>query len=445
MSILEHEKQSIIVNLSELRCPITLERYTETNYPIALPCKHTISLQGFESIKSSKPQCPSCSQPFSPTYSPEKKNLFPILKDQQRTVFCRYHNGAEAVAFFTEERTFICLDCLCKEEGSKGRKIPLEQFECYLKSSEENITAVSRRQSEIRLEGALEERIAGKISQEMKSYIMKLVRLELENESKMAQGRRESVFCSERGDKIIARIMEKFKKAFGFDKEDVELTVKKKEAEAIKITLKNDLEVLNQIENYSCTKLGIDIKSGFKDVEVLCFKLAQLTNLKELVIQGMHNKQKFSDQDLGYLCAALGRLKELSFLKLDFKSCKYLSDNGMKELSLYLKECEGLTSLNLNFNLCENLGDQGLKEIIKGLKEKIDIVDLNLNWSWCSGITENGVNELNSLVKSMENLKDLKVNFYGCKEIKQEGLSNLNALKKNENFSMILPLHIQQK
>ena len=443
MTTAHHEKPSVLLALNDLRCPVTFKRYTSSNFPILLPCKHIVSIQGFEFIKSGKAECPSCIEPSSPTYVPVKKVSQDKRMGQQEKIYCRYHTGVEAAAVYTvwtEDRSWICLDC--KDEVQKGRKIPVENSEGDLKKNE----------------GSFEERIAVDIAEGLKPFIMRLVKLELENESsRIAPGRRESVFGNEKCEKITRMTIEKFKQAFGFDA-DVESEVKvdeeaekkqqKAEAEAIKITLRNSLEVLDGVENYSCTKLNIDVKSGFKDTEVLCSKLAQLTNLKELIIMGMHNKQKFNDSDMEYLCAALEKMNELSFLKLDFRSCKSISDKGLKELGCYLGKNESLTSINLNFNLCEPLGDSGLKEIVKGLKQKEGVNELNLNFSWCSGITENGVNELSSLVMSMEkNLKDLKLNFYGCKEIKGEGLNNglMNLVKRNEDFSMILPLNVQQK
>ncbi len=133
MTTANHEKPSVLLALNDLRCPVTFKRYTPSNFPILLPCKHIVSIQGFEFIKSGKSECPSCSEPSSPTYFPVKKAPQDKRNDQQGKICCRYHAKAEAVAVYTvwtEDRSWICLDC--KDEVQKGRKIPVENFELTL-------------------------------------------------------------------------------------------------------------------------------------------------------------------------------------------------------------------------------------------------------------------------------------------------------------------------
>ena len=137
----DDEKQTVMIHPRDVTCPVLNEKYTEQNYPVTLPCGHTLSIEGFRLIKKRECICPSCRSAFSGGYIPQKSvlwgNIAHQVRNRKKKIYCHNHPKDEARGICFIDKIFLCEDCLLEDEHPKEHKVTFKKLNTYLQNKKD--------------------------------------------------------------------------------------------------------------------------------------------------------------------------------------------------------------------------------------------------------------------------------------------------------------------
>jgi len=151
--------------------------------------------------------------------------------------------------------------------------------------------------------------------------------------------------------------------------------------------------------------------------------------------------------DVGTPCVAeinklLFELQDLTSLTLDFKDCKKIEDQCLKDLSSGLYDRSTfMRTLKLSFWNCDKITDQGLNYISNSIGEMLNLNDLCLQFNGVTRITDEGFMKVVMAINKLPDISSLRLGFADCNKLTDKGLisvgtkllmGNLPALKEFE-------------
>jgi len=216
--------------------------------------------------------------------------------------------------------------------------------------------------------------------------------------------------------------------------------------------------VLNLDKNYYITKNGFSyLTQSFRRLSSLKTLSLSLKNSgrfgdEAMLLFSQHTKkypalENFSliffrdfgvhDLTLQYLNDGLKNLTNLKTVKLGFRACDRISDDGVEKLF------EGLPKLEriwINFRGCDRIRDASLQSLGEKFKELKALKKLTIKFRGCDKITDQGMSGLMKGLRAMSAnggcLEDMTLIFTGCKKLTDEcllqiwhGLQEISSLK----------------
>jgi len=467
----DDEKLSVVIDSNDLLCPVTFEKYSESNYPVTLPCGHTLSIQAFEGIKKTDNSCPSCRKIFPGSFFPKKTILLGNIAKQiqdKRKINCHNHPQEKAVALCIEEKAFLCVDCLVEDEHPKEKKISFQKLNKYMQERKQALREGFEKLQDVIIDEDEVNKVTAAIMKNIESSIQKLVKSELQDGRTEGQGfeglikkidwiinnnliaesvdvlneidnysqsvvnsQEKSMREGENIRMITRRIVDSLENVF-----QIESGARKKSE--VSIALKEDVENLAQIHNKEkIKKLSVDFLKGFQQIQEFCSNIPGFTFLTWLELN-FDSCQKMNDLAIKNIGVCLKGMSFLTTLDLNFSRCT-ISNAGLKDLSLQIKNLVLLQNLGLDFADCGGLTNAGFKEFAKCLKVFSVLGNLKLSIFNNKNIDENGIKVLSESLKSLVQLNDLQLNF-GRTLFSSQGVVELLAGIKDLEFLSSLKL-----
>jgi len=160
-------------------------------------------------------------------------------------------------------------------------------------------------------------------------------------------------------------------------------------------------------------------------IKELVKNLKYLRNLQTLNIS-FHYDGGITFGEIGDITKAVGGLKFLKNIKLNFSLAEKMGPEGISNISKMLQVLPGLENISLRLLEC-NIEDQELEVLLKGFegKEHLKAIRLDLGRN---DITDEGLVMIGECFKELKLIEVIKLELEDCKEITEEGK---DVLKKN--------------
>jgi len=143
-------------------------------------------------------------------------------------------------------------------------------------------------------------------------------------------------------------------------------------------------------------------------------------SLQKLSVEISTNKH-ISNEGLNNLAQTIETLPFLTYIHLQFGKCPEISNEGVASLMNAIKRACELQELILNFSESEGVSDQGVGIVCEPLISLPNLHRLSLNFGYNNNITDLGLVHVENCLDSLPNLKNLRLDFYRCPELTQKG------------------------
>ena len=428
-------------------CPITLQEYTPENYPVTLPCGHTLSLEASQKSLNPRNTCPICRASLPERYNPQKNYLLVKLLESLKGNFpikCSTHKEENAIAICTHDKTYLCVKCLRNDKCPEENIIPKEKFKAYLL---QEATKMDEKENEI-LEGLFSDvKISEDVSSSINPLLIEVAKWELSKQYhaknlKEKQELTQKIFNSghpqanEDGQiKVLKDIEAHYKNLEGLKTQEQieERAVKankiaKKKLisflceEPIKVSVDNSLkEMKENVDKDFCEKLEVYFKGGFNNRSEFFEKLKELENLESISLQNLAAFENFGAQDLEKLTPIC---QKLTSLNMDFASVQKNQNeaSGLGKFFTSLQENKSLKTLQLSFKESSFVSEYDLFYLHELLLNSQNISSVTLSFEKCESAA-NG--EILFLLENANSLKEFNVNLLHCSHLAQDTLKRL--------------------
>lgn len=475
------EKRCVLIDRTDLQCPVTLESYTEQNYPVTLPCSHTLSIEAFNQIKKNtrltqSPLCPQCRKAFSRDYAPPKNRVLTdisLQKSVQLTrskLMCQKHPNEPIGVICLDEKVFLCLECVVQDKHHDHQMISLKNLHSYIQEkrkilveAQENLFKNTIRDEQVK---QITQAI---IATKIEPLLQEIVRIGLQNHIMDLGDIGEPV---KKIDELIENIS--VRKSIDVIKE-MEIEINKLEKMTPKNSFKETVEKITRKVMGLFQAVSLRPESDQRQSKSIEIQIqADLSN-----ISGLEGKETYTDlkvkfdrdfQALYSFCSELKSFNTLSSLQLDFWDCRYIDTSALVTLNTNLQSMTLLTSFHLNFGgttigdlgvellgsalknmtrlsevrldftCCRSISNKGLRELSIALKShslSLTLTNLQLIFNHCGSISDVGLQDLSLALENL-NLKTLQLNFWNCKLISDKGIKELSsALKRNTSLESL--------
>jgi len=131
------------------------------------------------------------------------------------------------------------------------------------------------------------------------------------------------------------------------------------------------------------------------------------------------------DKGLEYLSKSFKKLPHLESLKLNFRWCMYIPDDGFKILGESLQGLNKLTKVDLDFTGCWLVRDEGLSGLFKGLSRAESLEDIKIQFNRCDYVTDRALTAIEEEIQLFTSLKKIHLGLQRCRKMTPKGLDEL--------------------
>jgi len=443
MNILQQQVEENKVerfDIQDFQCPITYEDYTQENFPVTLPCGHTLSIQAFEKAKESRQACPVCRANIPAGSSPQKNFLlFKVLEQMKANLpaNCSNHPQESAIVICTKDKAYLCIDCLREDKCPRENIIPREKLKDYLikEVAKLNIKEDEALQ-ELDYDAQVNERVFALINPLLSDIVKwELAKSYCSRDLKEKHDLKKGVsnYVPDGQIRILNDIGEQYKKLEDRKTEEevrerslqARKIAKKKlmalfEEEPTKIFLDNSLKELNEVQDKDlCESLEVCFKPCFSKQSEFFVKLREFQALESLSLQNLAAFENLGAQDISELANIC---KELVHVNLDFASTQGCQDLGIWKIFNNLKANQSLKTFQISFKDSNLVSEADLVEL-NSLIQNSSMRSFTLDLEKCEKVTDAVIKKMFRL--NLVGIKELDLSLLHCPQLTGNAMKEL--------------------